>query len=260
MKSLVTVYHKNRKRKIDWLKASSHYFDLDGELKLTVLHPAILNIAGGVAGKSILDFGCGDGSLSEHLAQKGGIVHAVDKSKKILKRAKLRHPEKHGLKFDPVETPYYTAVRDHEKYDLVIVSLVLVTIASEREAEEVIDVLSAVIQDSGRLILGETHPCFQDRMFSTFDMHLDVEHKYSEKGCPFQVKVFDGYHPQDFVEFTDFHRPLERLFELLRRGGFAVTQFLELYDKVRSERQPSEIVSRQNPFVPPYICIEAIKL
>ncbi len=62
--------------------------------------------AGGLAGKQVLDVGCGGGILSEALAQAGGVVTGIDLAKKSLKVAQL-HALESGVTVDyrcvPVE-------------------------------------------------------------------------------------------------------------------------------------------------------------
>jgi 2-polyprenyl-3-methyl-5-hydroxy-6-metoxy-1,4-benzoquinol methylase len=52
--------------------------------------PAILNLAGEVAGRRILDVGCGSGPLSESLQSRGAVVSGFDSSAKMLELARQR--------------------------------------------------------------------------------------------------------------------------------------------------------------------------
>src|ERR1700727_409264 len=52
--------------------------------------PAILDLAGDVAGRRILDVGCGSGPISAALRDRGAIVTGIDISAGMLKLARRR--------------------------------------------------------------------------------------------------------------------------------------------------------------------------
>jgi 2-polyprenyl-6-hydroxyphenyl methylase/3-demethylubiquinone-9 3-methyltransferase len=71
-----------------------HWWDPNSEFKpLHEINPLRLNwidrLCGGLAGKSVVDIGCGGGILSESMAAKGATVTGVDMSEKALKVARL---------------------------------------------------------------------------------------------------------------------------------------------------------------------------
>lgn len=73
---------------------ASHWWDSNGEFKtLHDINPLRLNYimqyAGTLAGKSILDVGCGGGILSEGMAAKNAKVTGIDMSQEVLNVAKL---------------------------------------------------------------------------------------------------------------------------------------------------------------------------
>jgi 2-polyprenyl-6-hydroxyphenyl methylase / 3-demethylubiquinone-9 3-methyltransferase len=74
------------------------WWDLGGEFKpLHDINPLRLDhierLAGGLAGKRVLDVGCGGGILSESMAQRGAQVTAIDLSEKALGVAQLHRLE-----------------------------------------------------------------------------------------------------------------------------------------------------------------------
>ena len=54
------------------------------------MRPAILDLAGDVAGRRILDAGCGSGPLSAALRDRGAVVTGLDSSAAMLELARLR--------------------------------------------------------------------------------------------------------------------------------------------------------------------------
>jgi SAM-dependent methyltransferase len=52
--------------------------------------PAIVDLAGDVAGRRILDAGCGSGPIAEALRERGAIVTGIDSSAKMVELARRR--------------------------------------------------------------------------------------------------------------------------------------------------------------------------
>ena len=79
----------------------------------------IESLAGGLAGKRVIDVGCGGGILSEAMARRGATVTGLDLSDKALKVARL-HAFETGVdisyRFEDVDV---TAARDPGSYDVV---------------------------------------------------------------------------------------------------------------------------------------------
>jgi ubiquinone/menaquinone biosynthesis C-methylase UbiE len=54
------------------------------------MHPAIMNLAGDVAGHRILDVGCGSGPIAAKLRDRGATVTGLDSSAAMLELARRR--------------------------------------------------------------------------------------------------------------------------------------------------------------------------
>jgi SAM-dependent methyltransferase len=245
-----------------WKQSSSPFFALEGELRLTLVHPAILRMAGDVQGKRVLDFGCGDGVLAKQLADRGASVLAVDTSALAVDLAVRSCGSCDRLKFRRIggdaNPPDYSCLLEDGPFDLAILSFVLVTIATPEEAEAIFTMLGRAIGPGGRLILGESHPCFQHLDFSAATMKHRQE-DYRRVCSPFSVELRDSYDPRKKVEFTDFHRPLSDVADLFFNAGFLIRKIEELYDDVDAPGLHRETRSRRNQQVPPYIVIEGVK-
>lgn len=239
--------------------ANLRYFKLDGELKLTVLHPELLNKIGNVTGKKILDFGCGDGCLAAQIAALGARVLGVDKSESAIATANRKYSDIPNVEFKHVRVPDYSAVTDSGPFDIIILSLVIVTIKDAQEVEGVFRVLGETASSGSRLLYGDTHPCFHDQQFSTFQMGLNLHRQYRCQGEPYLVMVYDGYNPVESIGFFDYHRPLSEVFSYFRSADFLISDLRELYDQVDFSELHPVIKSRVNEDVPPFIIIEGVK-
>ena len=76
-------------------------------------------LAGGLAGKRVIDVGCGGGILSEAMARRGAAVTGLDLSDKALKVAKL-HAFEAGIEIDyRLEDVADTGLREPASFDVV---------------------------------------------------------------------------------------------------------------------------------------------
>lgn len=94
-------YHSNvDQQEIDKFAAlADRWWDRDGEFKplhdINPLRLAFIQQYCELAGKKILDVGCGGGILTESLAQCGGIVTGIDMAENVLAAARLHQSQHH---------------------------------------------------------------------------------------------------------------------------------------------------------------------
>ncbi|MEL6115419.1 bifunctional 2-polyprenyl-6-hydroxyphenol methylase/3-demethylubiquinol 3-O-methyltransferase UbiG [Photobacterium sp. SP02] len=103
---------------------ASRWWDLEGEFKpLHQINPLRLNYvidhAGGLFGKKILDVGCGGGILAESMAREGAEVTGLDMGKEPLTVARL-HALETGTKLDYIQQTVEEHAEQHPGlYDVV---------------------------------------------------------------------------------------------------------------------------------------------
>ncbi|TDE58201.1 SAM-dependent methyltransferase [Nonomuraea mesophila] len=114
--------------------------------------PAMLNLAGDVAGRRILDAGCGSGPLSAALRDRGAVMTGFDSSAKLLELARRRLGDGADLHLadltDPLPFP-------DAAFDDVVASLVLHYL---EDWTAPLAELRRVLRPGGRLLVSVNHP------------------------------------------------------------------------------------------------------
>ncbi len=119
---------------------------------IRIEEPIVRRLCGDVAGRRVLDAGCGTGRHTRWLADQGARVIGVDPSAAMLSVARTKCPE---VEF--VEATFAALPMPDGSFDLVLDALVL---------EHLLDVaapiaeLARVLASTGRLVVSVFHPFF----------------------------------------------------------------------------------------------------
>jgi SAM-dependent methyltransferase len=114
--------------------------------------PAILSLAGDVAGRRILDAGCGSGPLFAALRERGAVVTGIDASTGMLELARRRLGDEADLRVADLGGPLPFA---NGAFDDVVASLVLHYL---EDWEPTLAELRRMLVPGGRLIVSVDHP------------------------------------------------------------------------------------------------------
>jgi SAM-dependent methyltransferase len=170
--------------------------------------PAALALAGDVAGRRILDAGCGSGPLSAALRDRGAVVTGIDQSAGMLEQARRRLGADADLRVtdlaDPLPFP-------DDAFDDVMASLVLHYL---RDWEPVLAELRRVLKTGGRLIASVNHP-----------LMVNVTHRQAGP----RPDYFEPYTWTDEFEMhgrtarmTFWNRPLHAMTDAFTAAGFRI--------------------------------------
>lgn len=111
----------------------------------------ILDLAGDVRGRRILDVGCGDGDLAVHLAKCGAHVTAIDASGAMIAAARQRASRENA----DIEFRIAAAQRlpfPPEEFDIVIAVTILCFV---EDAAPAFREMARVLRPDGHLVIGE---------------------------------------------------------------------------------------------------------
>jgi SAM-dependent methyltransferase len=171
--------------------------------------PAMLSLAGDVAGRRILDAGCGAGPLSAALRDRGAVMSGFDLSAAMIELARRRLGEDADLIVADLAEPLPYA---DAAFDDVAASLVLHYL---EDWTGPLAELRRVLKAGGRLILSVNHPMLYKLM--------------NPDGHYFGVEEFsyDAEHAGRTVVYTNWHRPLQAMTDAFTAAGFRVSTISE---------------------------------
>jgi SAM-dependent methyltransferase len=171
--------------------------------------PAILDLAGDVTGRAILDAGCGAGPLFAALRDQGATVTGMDSSTRMLELARQRLGVGAALHRADLGRPLPFP---DDAFDDVIASLVLHYL---EDWTAPLAELRRVLSRGGRLIMSVYHPIVFKLASPGADYFATV--KWSEE-C-----TFGGQR----AVLTYWHRPLHAMTDAFTAAGFKVAVISE---------------------------------
>ncbi|MDQ7803184.1 class I SAM-dependent methyltransferase [Amycolatopsis sp. A133] len=175
--------------------------------------PATLALAGDVAGRRILDAGCGSGPLFAALRDKGAVVSGFDQSAGMVEHARGRLGDDADLRVADLTGPL--PYPDGE-FDDVVASLVLHYL---RDWAPVLAEFRRVLKPGGRLIASVNHP-----------MMVNVTHRHEGP----RPDYFEAYTWTDEFELhgekarmTFWNKPLHAMTDAFTAAGFRIAVISE---------------------------------
>lgn len=152
-----------------------------------LLNPLIDGLLGDVAGKTVLDAGCGTGYLARRLARRGATVIGVEPAAPMIAYAREREAaEPLGIRY--LQADLSTLREPLLQADAVVANMVLMDIP---DCEGALDSCLAQLRPGGSLICTLSHPCFEagDREYeaagavtvSEYFAHYPIAQRWGER-------------------------------------------------------------------------------
>jgi len=192
--------------------AENYAADLEDESPWNSLYerPAVLSMLPDVAGKRVLDVGCGTGPLSAWLASHGAEVIGFDVSTSMVGLAKARAIE--GASFRVADLAEPLDFLDDDSFDVAVASLVIHYL---RDWVAPLRELRRALRHDGLLLISTHHP-MQDIERSVSGNYFDVEllkDRWTKGGEEFDVQFW--------------RRPFAEMFAAFDSAGFSVLSLRE---------------------------------
>jgi ubiquinone/menaquinone biosynthesis C-methylase UbiE len=215
----------------------------DGYREL-INNPSIFEMIGTVAGRDILDAGCGEGHNTRKLARMGAHVTGIDISPKMIECAiQEEHTAPLGITYRNCSFSNMKTLAD-QTFDIVVAFMSLM---DGRDYAGAVNEIRRVLRPGGYLVFSITHPCFLTKGLTWIK---------DENGSECRVSVGNYFMKTPYVEkwkFTlspetqrlpefevpNFPRTLSEYMNELISNGF---QLVEL-----REPRPTEEACKQNP-------------
>ncbi|AZG78713.1 methyltransferase domain-containing protein [Methylocystis rosea] len=122
-----------------------------GQITDALEQQLLFELLGPVAGRTVLDVGCGDGPLASELARRGAIVTGLDRDPAMIAAARRRAAIE-GAKLQLVEGKAESLPFPDATFDAVLAVAVLCFV---RDAERAVAEMARVLKPGGRLVTGE---------------------------------------------------------------------------------------------------------
>lgn len=204
--------------------------------------PGVQPLLPDVAGKRVLDAGCGIGDYTEWFLEHDAEVIGVDASSRAIKMAKTRFGDRAVFHcIDLTEPLDFTA---QSEFDLVFSNLVLGHIEHWRP---VFEEFRRILTADGFFVFTAIHPV------SRYQRHQDELESYHD------VDSYTLEWGDTGATVEQFHRPISEVIDSLSESGFRLDEFREItpqedYGECNPERyekalkEPDTVCVRAQPF------------
>ena len=84
------LHELSRRLRSQWTKYAEDWIETDQSVRTGMLDSWMLDALGNVAGKTVIDIGCGEGRFSRILSERSAVVSGIDLTDALIERARVR--------------------------------------------------------------------------------------------------------------------------------------------------------------------------
>ncbi len=203
--------------------------------------PAILSLLDEVAGKSILDAGCGTGIYTEILLNRSAIVTGIDVSDRMLHHAMQRNGVKARFILANMEEPLTSLVDD--EFDGILSAL---AISYVKDLNRLFNDFARILKPNGWFIFSTEHP-FHSHGYFKISNYFENQ----PVSC-----VWHGFDKK--INMCSYYHSLGYICEALSSNGFSINRLLEAKPTKEFQEQDPEGYEKRMKF-PAFIHFKARK-
>lgn len=211
-----------------------------------ILNPVLFDLLGDLAGRSLLDAGCGTGYLSRLCAKRGAHVTGIEPAAALFAYAVEREQaEPLGIRYTQQDLSAFTP---ETRYDHVVANMVFMDIPSYQSA---MSNCIAALKPGGQFLFSLLHPCFDE-----LD-RPDFPKGYRAKGY---LRIEEYLHEFVVPQIVSYyiHRPLSAYLNLVIDAGCTIRRVIE--PALTPEGVAALGDQDRNLHVPNFIVISATKV
>ncbi len=218
--------------------------------------PGLLRLLQLSPSSSLVDFGCGQGILTQALPQIAGYL-GIDASAELIKYA-CTHCKKQNYTFvcKDVTKPLLTNA-SHFSHAVFLLSL-----QNMRNWDGALNNATRMLDENGTIVLVLNHPCFRVPRQSGWGVDENTKQQYRWMNryiSPLEVPItMSPGQPNSSVTWS-FHRSMQEIVGLLTDRGFAVTALEEWISNKSSSGSAARMENRARSEFPLFLAIRAKK-
>lgn len=234
---------------------------IDSPGRKHILWPAVRDLLPDVAGKRVLDAGCGDGHYSAWLTEQGATVVGIDASRGMVETARARHGDRIEFQRADLAEPLPF---DDDSFDVVLCQHVLSHLP---DIDTPLREFARILEPGGVLVLSTHHPLrdylvVRDRdQPDTTDLDLDptirADTETPDYHATERFEVHwggDDEHPGVY-----YRRPLKAIIDPLFAAGFSLEALEEPGPDAEFERRHPDVADTLAEWPPGALCLRAVR-
>ncbi|MCW1930283.1 MAG: class I SAM-dependent methyltransferase [Candidatus Kerfeldbacteria bacterium] len=235
--------------KREWDQLSEWYQSKDSRTDWLVGYPIVLEMLGNIQGKTILDYGCGNGSFSRFLVQNYPLstVVGVDTSANAVSNAIQKTDSSLPITYHTTHS--YQDLKNFS-FDHVCFNFVFCTIPNFETITNICSLVYAQLPKGGRCVILDPHPDSHGKKFTSFESESPREKKRGER---VHVKLFTS---SIDLELDDYYLSEDDYRSALTQAGFSE---IEIRAPIVGDVAAENVVLGAERTDPPFIIIQATK-